>query len=326
MGVTPLTFFPNHSLPIGPKSSSFFLGLWGLVWLVSSWLLAGNSAMALSQWQFNPQTHQLQFRWESAIAPRTFLLQKPTRIVIDLPQTTFGNPPINKTYSGLVREIRIAQFKPKTTRIVLELSPEAHLQSETVTLKNLSNSDGNQWQLTPNIQKQAFSLATLMQLPPVNLDQVRSQQPSVEVPSVPSTKLNHSSPVSPTELSLVAGTKFNLRYRGKTPLTLQADQPWQEVLFLADNLTNQKGELIAPAQTPVIGHFQTTSQGTRFIVQALITALEPATASKLESVIPLQARSSLFQDQPTSSSSNTITIPPNTVFTVELTEDWHYQK
>ncbi|PSO49520.1 MAG: hypothetical protein BRC33_06580 [Cyanobacteria bacterium SW_9_44_58] len=326
MGVTPLILFRNHSLPIGPKLSSFSLGLWGLVWLASSWLLAGNGAMALSQWQFNPQTQQLQFRWESAIAPRTFLLRNPTRIVIDLPQTTFRKAPINKTYSGLVREIRIAQFKPKTTRIVLELSPEAHLHSETVTLKNLSNPDENQWQLTPKISKQAFSLATLMQLPPAELDQLRSRKPSVEVPPVPATKVNSSSEASPTELSLAAGTKFRVRYRGKSPLNLQVAQPWQEVLFLAENLTNQEGALIAPAKTPVIGHFQTTSQGTRFIVQALITALEPATASKLESVIPLQGRSSLFRDQAASSRLNSITIPPNTVFTVELTEDWHYRK
>lgn len=328
MSVTPLTFFRNQFLPRELRLSSVSLGLWVLVWLVSNLLLAGSkhSAIALSQWQFNPQTHQFQFRWESAIAPRTFLLENPTRIVIDLPQTTFERKPIHKTYLGLISQIRIAQFKPETTRIVLELSPEAHLQSETITLKNIASPDGNQWQVTLNLQKKVFSLATLMQLPPANIDQVSSWQPSVTVPPPSSIKTNHSSPESSTGLSLVAGTKFSVRYRGKTPLTLKVQQPWQEVLFLENNLTNQKGKLIAPAQTPVIGHFQTTSQGTRFVTQAIITTLEPATASNLEAVIPLQGHSSLFRHQPTSSSLKKITIPPNTVFTVKLTEDWHYQR
>jgi len=321
MGVTLLTLFRNQSPSRWSRLSASLVGLWGAVWLVGS----QHRAMALSQWQFNPKTHQLQFRWESKRVPRTFVLANPTRIVIDLPQTTLEQKPINKTYPGLVSEIRIAQFQPKTTRIVLELSPEAKLHSETVTLNNISTASGNQWQLTPQIQTKAFSLSSLLKLPPANPRQVEPNQQLVQVPPPPSTQRKSPALTSPSELSLASGTEFRLRYRGKKPLTLEVGQPWQEVLFLVENLTNQDGELIAPAQTPVIGHFKTTPQGTRFITQALITTLEPATASYLESVIPLKSRSSLFRDQTASSTWQNVTIPPNTVFTVELTEDWHYQ-
>lgn len=299
------------------------LEMWGGISIGGSWLLGGSSLMLaqapLSQWQFNPETYQLRLTTESRVSSEhIFQLQNPTRIVIDLPDTTFDQPTVYENYSGLVKEIRIAQFQPKVTRIVLELSPEARFISEKVTIETIETQKGKQWQITPKIEPIQFSLQTLLQLPPVETPPQLSSQ-SVTVPPPPIPK---SSEPTPTELSLKSGTKFNLRYRGEQPLNLETEQRWQEILFLEENLTDEAGKLIAPAKTPVIGHFETSDQGTRFVTQALITTL----SSDSPPVIPLQASSSVFNNSVSSTNDSKITIPSDTVFTIELTEEWHYPK
>lgn len=287
-------------------------------------LLIGNDweAMALSQWRFNPETYELRFTTDRAIAPDFFLLKNPTRIVIDLPETTWKGKPVHQQYSGLVKELRIAQFETDVTRIVLELSPEAKLLSPTINLDRHSTSQVIQWQLTPEIKKVDFPLDTLLQLPPPTLVEHRSSI-TVNVPPLV-TKEAMSSSLPQATLSLAAGTEFNVRYRGKTPLILKIDQPWQEILFLEYALTNHQGKVIAPKKLPVIGYFETTPQGTRFITEGLIMTLGPITSSQTASIISLKAQSQLFSN-PTSSNVKKVTIPPNTVFTLDLTENWHYQ-
>lgn len=279
------------------------------------------SANELSQWNFTPDTYQLQFTTNHVTSPDSFLLKNPTRIVIDLPNTTFVPQPVQQIYSGLVREIRIAQFQPDITRIVLELSPDAQLVSSSLKLKQVSIAEGNQWQLTPNLKTQQFALTRLLQLPPAT-PQLRQVPVTVKVPSLPNIDTTPSSLAS-TELTLASGTKFTLRYRGKKPLTLEVEQPWQEVLFLDTPLKNHQGKMIAPAQTPVIGHFETTPQGTRFVAEGLITSFPSKTPKRVSSVIPIKARSQRLSI-PTSSDLRTVTISPNTIFTLTLTEDWHH--
>lgn len=324
MGITRFTFLSHCSLSrlsgLGLSSCQQF----GLTCLISSALLSANSVqgMSLTQWTFYPEKQQIQFTWESqnhsnssfdSLVPHSFILSNPTRIVIDLPHTELQTKPIKKRYSGLISEIRIAQFQPQVTRIVLELAPDAHLDSKTVTLVKLPTPKENQWQITPKIERNNFPLSTLLKIPP--LESHQKPLTTIQVPPPPSTT-NAEDQLPLEKLSLSAGTQFVLSYRGKNPLTLEVEQPWQEVLFLENPLTNQNGDLIIPAQTPVIGHFETTSQGTRFITHALISTL----------VIPISARSQIFPSEVQSSRFEEITIPPNTTFTLELTEDWHYQR
>lgn len=294
------------------------LGFWGL--LSSAWLLMGNEAIALSAWRFNRETYQLQFTTARAIVPDSFILKNPTRLVIDLPKTTLETDPVSKSYSGLISALRIAQFKPETTRIVLELSPEAKFASESVPIEKTVTVEGDRWQVTPKLEKIDFPLSQLMQIPAIE-SEIQQATRLIQVPPPPEPSL----PSQPTPLSLAKGTQFRLQYRGKNPITLEVEEPWQEILFLEEKLTTTTGELIAPAETPVIGHFQTTPQGTRFITQALVTTLKPRTTSPPYPVVAIKGRSSLYP-QSTTSPLKKVTIPPNTVFTIELTEAWHYQK
>lgn len=183
-----LGLFVNHC-----HFSRVIFRLCSVVWLSCNWLFSDvpAQAMPLSQVRFNPQTHRLRFRAESQ--PKSFLLQDPTRIVIDLPDTTFSQKTVRETYPGLVSELRIAQFQPSITRIVLELSPEARLTDSNLTIDAVSTPQGAQWQLHPNLEKVRFPLSQLLQLPPLNLEE--STLPvKVDVPALPTLKDQSSQP------------------------------------------------------------------------------------------------------------------------------------
>lgn len=104
----------------------------------------------LEQWRFDPATNQLEITLQEGTKPRYFLLAEPPRIVLDLPNTAIGSVETQRSYSGAVRQIRVAQFLPNVTRIVLELSPEAILQPEQVQLQTVTSSR-NHWVLRPLI-------------------------------------------------------------------------------------------------------------------------------------------------------------------------------
>ena len=148
------------------RSSPVFFVLCLLISLGGNWLFWSRElkAQTLSQWSFNPNTYQLRFTAESE--PEPFLLQNPTRIVIDLPKTTWQKKSVGKNYGGLVTAIRIAQFQPDITRIVLELSPEAKLLSQNIKPEIVSTPEGKQWQFTPRLKKVDFPLSRLLQIPP----------------------------------------------------------------------------------------------------------------------------------------------------------------
>jgi N-acetylmuramoyl-L-alanine amidase len=61
-------------------------------------------AATLNQWTFNDSTNRLEFTTDSAVQPKAFLLFKPYRIVIDLPNTKLGSASVRKTYPGDVKQ------------------------------------------------------------------------------------------------------------------------------------------------------------------------------------------------------------------------------
>jgi hypothetical protein len=68
---------------------------------------------------------------------------------------------------------------------------------------------------------------------------------------------------------LPVGTVLTLQYAGSEPLILKGDQLRQEVLVLQTEIRDQVGNVIAPMGTPVTGRFETGSNGSRFITQAI---------------------------------------------------------
>ncbi|MBW3585024.1 MAG: AMIN domain-containing protein [Cyanobacteria bacterium 0813] len=68
---------------------------------------------------------------------------------------------------------------------------------------------------------------------------------------------------------LPAGTELSLLYPGDQALRLQAKPSREEVLLLQGGILDSRGNTIVPANTPVIGRFETTNLGSRFMVEAI---------------------------------------------------------
>lgn len=71
------------------------------------------------------------------------------------------------------------------------------------------------------------------------------------------------------EVLLPVGTNLSLVYAGASPLRLQPKPSRQEVL-LQGGILDSRGNSIVPANTPVIGRFETTNLGSRFVAQAIL--------------------------------------------------------
>ena len=442
-------------------------GVFCLVSLAACLDSASAWAAPLKAWQYDPTANQLEVTLKDGVQPRYFLMARPARIVLDLPNTEVGNVQRQQTYAGAVRQVRVSQLKPGLTRIVLELSPDATLLRGQAQLQRVGDAEqsSDRWVLRPLIaqasnnqpatsnpspinqtpplvyppgisltqpevnaprevdrsipklpdkpidiivprptataplstnppptkvplvlpeqtpskiataptppspenfppgiapspeqpatepaspavspqiptsnavpspkvaQKPASlqlpditpSLAIPDALPPVTAPDAATTAPTVSVPPLNRATIPDSAPDLPTGFSsptvpqaaiaprstrlgqvntiefgqplptlprlerssqqppglisfsstsrLPAGTVLSLRYPGSKALPLQAAQPRQEVLVLQNSLRDQSGNLIAPAGTEVLGKFETSGGGSRFIAQAIL--------------------------------------------------------
>ncbi|MBD1913051.1 MULTISPECIES: AMIN domain-containing protein [unclassified Leptolyngbya] len=101
--------------------------------------LEGERAIAvtpaeITSWRFNTDSQQLEVVLPGGATPRYFLLAQPARIVVDIPAVDAGASAGEQTFSGVVSRVRVAQFEPGLTRIVLELSPDVELAPGQVEL------------------------------------------------------------------------------------------------------------------------------------------------------------------------------------------------
>jgi AMIN domain len=117
-----------------------------MVILNTGQVLAGK----LTQWSYNLEQNQLEFTVADSTIPKYFILENPTRIVIDFPNTKIGNVKTKESYQGKVREIRLAQFDEETTRLVMEFLPEINLNSAQISLEK---SGQNRWILHQNMKE-----------------------------------------------------------------------------------------------------------------------------------------------------------------------------
>lgn len=99
-------------------------------------------AARLQFWRFDANGNRLTFTTDEGVQPRVQLVSNPTRLVIDLPDTTLGRSEVEQSASGAIRVIRIAQFDASTTRIVIELNPGYTIDPEEVSVRGRA---ANQW-------------------------------------------------------------------------------------------------------------------------------------------------------------------------------------
>ncbi|AFY54143.1 N-acetylmuramoyl-L-alanine amidase [Rivularia sp. PCC 7116] len=108
--------------------------------LTVSLLSSPADAAKLKSWDFDANQNSLEFNTDAAVQPKAQLIFNPTRVVIDLPGVEFGRPQLKKSVGGAVRSVRIGQFDPKTTRMVVELSPGYTLDPNQIKFEGISPS------------------------------------------------------------------------------------------------------------------------------------------------------------------------------------------
>lgn len=104
------------------------VGTVGTILMLSSPVLAAK----LESWRFDANKNQLEINTKGGVQPQAKLIFNPTRLVIDLPGTEFGQRQITQPVGGAIRAIRVGQFNPQTARLVVELSPNYTLDPKKV--------------------------------------------------------------------------------------------------------------------------------------------------------------------------------------------------
>ncbi len=139
----------------------------------------------LTYWGFNSQQSRIELVADDGMQPRAFLLMNPTRLVIDLPNTTVTRARNRSKISRYVRAVRVAQHDRQTTRVVLELSPGFTLRADQVRVRGIAP---NRWFVQlPNflairdLDADALKTASIVVPPP------RIPAPQGQVTAQPST-------------------------------------------------------------------------------------------------------------------------------------------
>ncbi len=155
-------------------------------WLIASFLsavlvAAPAKAGQLTSWHFDANQKRLDLRTDDGVQPKVELLTNPTRLIVDLPGTTFSNPTVTQLVGGAIRSVRVGQLDDRTTRLVIELLPGYTITPEKVQVRGFSP---YQW---------IVQLPTLQQVAP--LSQQTPPVTSSEIPTpilVPAPENNHS--------------------------------------------------------------------------------------------------------------------------------------
>lgn len=182
---------------------SWLLGILGV-------LLLGLPAQAsrLQSWRFNSSTNQLEIRTDAPVQPQAQLIFDPTRLVIDLPGVVLGRPQINQAGSGAIRQVRVAQFDPQTTRIVVELAPGYTIDPNDVKFRGAT---AQNW---------------LVQIPEPTLISTRNPTPGSSQPpsSPPSPPL--ATPDQPAEITAIQSTStgFFVATNGSFPTVTKIER------------------------------------------------------------------------------------------------------
>jgi N-acetylmuramoyl-L-alanine amidase len=106
--------------------------------------LSPADAANLESWRFDSNQNRLEINTDGAVQPTAQLVFNPTRLVIDLPGIKFGRPQLVQSVGGAIRAIRIGQFDPQTTRVVVEMTPGYTLDPQKVKFEGIS---ANRWRV-----------------------------------------------------------------------------------------------------------------------------------------------------------------------------------
>nr|WP_238718396.1 N-acetylmuramoyl-L-alanine amidase [Petrachloros mirabilis] len=135
----------------------------------------------LTFWRFNPQQSRIELVADEGMQPRAFILMNPTRLVIDLPNTTVPRARDRTQISRFVRAVRVAQHDRQTTRVVLELSPGFTLRADQVRVRGIAP---NRW---------FVQLPNFLAIQDLDADALKTATISVPPPQIPAPQVTVAS-------------------------------------------------------------------------------------------------------------------------------------
>ena len=233
-------------------------------------------AASLTSWSFDPSTNLLEVTVKDGTQPRYFVMAQPARIVLDLPGTSIAGVKTQASYGGAVRQVRVSQFQPGVTRIVMELAPDTRLASGQVNLQKLEETSSNsRWVLRP-LLADSTTTATRSTPQPANSDRAQSSEaiapptiaPSISVPPplavAPNPAVTPATALPPTPSSAPAASP------PVAPPTTEPPQP--PIAIVPPALPSTTTPPIAPEMAALIAGSETAA----IVPPALPTSSNPA--------------------------------------------------
>ncbi|MEO0541794.1 MAG: AMIN domain-containing protein, partial [Cyanobacteria bacterium P01_A01_bin.105] len=229
----------------------------GLLGLAGALLIAlPAEAARLESWQFDERANRLAFVTDTRVQPRARLIFNPTRLVIDLPDTTLGRSSAAQIVEQAgVRSVRVGQFDMGTARIVIEFDGGYTVDPQQIQVRGETD---RQW---------------YVQLP--TPQQSSTQNPPPPVTGLENVVRNQSVSDPDTRIEGVVATAdgFFVRTRGEVPtVQVQTDEagPTGRQMILTF-----EGSAIAPsftAQSLPVNRYSVSSW------EAIQTATNPPVA------------------------------------------------
>jgi len=129
-------------------------------------LVAPVRAGELSSWRFDPSNNRLEFNTETGVQPRAQLVTGPTRLVIDLPGTTWGRSQVIEALSGgSFQNLRVNQYDENTARIEVELAPGYTIDPEQIQFRGISPTQWTVQLPQPKLEDSGISGTAITQAP-----------------------------------------------------------------------------------------------------------------------------------------------------------------
>lgn len=167
--------------------------------------LPAKAAEVLS-WQFDATENRIDFTVNGEISPSAQMLANPSRLVIDLTNTTLNRPTQEQELTGAIKSLRVGQFDQATTRMVLEFNPGFAVDPQQVLIKA---STSKQWSVYIPTPQSIYSFPGGASVGPVavfdrngQVVQNRQAQSRVAVNYSPMASINYIA-VDPTRTGIL---------------------------------------------------------------------------------------------------------------------------
>jgi N-acetylmuramoyl-L-alanine amidase len=168
-------------------------------------------AAKLQSWHFDVNRNQLEINTDGAVQPKAQLIFNPTRLVIDLPGIEFGRPQLVQSVGGAIRVVRIGQFDPQTTRIVVELNSGYTLDPKQVKFEGIT---ANRWQVQlPKPELEKVTTAPTRNVYSVVTTELANDRKTITAPTA-ATSAKIPDSATQIEKILVTGDGFFIRTSG----------------------------------------------------------------------------------------------------------------